>query len=504
MTVMLQKMKYYVSGMETLSRYYSSRRKMGSSAHHKINHRHLLPYVLSLGMLLNAPCSGAVENSEDLEISVRPAQMQYASVNKYSNYGIQPLATTSITGITEEPFAEDYADDPADTNVNITMRRRTERVDLKTHFDANYRFTPAQMESIDQKVRVNEFYMDAFVNENTISTRVGRQPYNIAGANGRFDGITLGYRLFNRQKMNLVAGYTQDLANPDNLENDSYMYGVNIDSGRFANRWQADLYALERSDPLGPGQQVMGSRLRYLHPAHPILFTVDFNPVNDELSNANLRLDFKLPSRNSVRFAIDYCKPGPGLSTRDSTLNALLNALPIEESQSLEQDPSAMLRSTGIRWSTRFSNSISLNSETSFASLDRLTTSGEAYSFNQRSFGVEFVRSDKSRPDTSSRLSFRYLENDLDNHMMLSFHNRFMPYRSWLADLMLEADWQKQKDQSTAMSLYPTLRVQYHDRDKRTLEVEVGMKQVEVVSLSDSLRDNDFYLRITHSFPLYE
>lgn len=459
-------------------------------------------HILSVYLLISTPCYGALEDRDELEISVIPARMLHASEGYQAYAYMQPGATTSLTGINGEPFAEEYADDPAETNVNITMTRRTERVDLKTHFNANYNFNPEQTDSIDQTIQVNEFYMDALDSENALSTRIGRQPYSIAGSKGHFDGITLGYRLFNRQKMNLVAGYTQNGAVVDNPGNERTLYGINIDSGKLAKRWQANLYLLGRAQQSGSSRQVVGSRLHYLHPAHPARLTVDIDPQNDELNNANLRLDFKLPSRNSIHFTIDYCKPGTGLSAGVASLDELLGTLPAEESLALEQEPSALFRSTGIFWSKQFGNNIALNSKTAFSSLDRVASSGEVYTLNQHYFGLEFIRNDLNNSDTSSRLSFRYLENDLDNHMILSFHNRFKLRRAWLADLLVEADWQKQIDQSRAMSLNPSLRLHYNDRERRSLEVELGLKQAEIASLSDSLHDNDFYLRITHSFPL--
>jgi hypothetical protein len=423
-----------------------------------------------------------------------------------------------------QPLDNEFTDDPedsddVDSNAQNTMdvstekqlsfvhRNRADNLNIQTHLTANYRPLAAPVKdpaagpvtSGEHELQVSSFYLAATDPKHTVSARIGRQSFDMVGTPYQFDGFALSYRLFNRQQIKMVAGYPQAGASPADINTDNFFYGVSAESNRFAKFWRADVYAFEHIDDGTTGRQVMGSKINYLHPRHSAMLGFDLNPNNDGPSSAYAIFDWHPRDHYSLKISLDYRKPDALKEHSISALDELLKSMTDEEIKLLEQDPTAEFKAGTLAWRKKLNHKLSLNGETSIATLYTSPVNGSGRTETHRLYSLQLTGNGLVKTDDTSSLSVRFFDFEAANRLSLAVNNRMPFRRSWQADIELEADWQENEDRSKILSLGPLFRLQYNKKDKTKLEFEIGVKRSEFFNRADQTLENDYFFNITHS-----
>jgi hypothetical protein len=404
-----------------------------------------------------------------------------------------------------ERSGQSSSSETAYKNLSVTHQGQTDNLNIKTHLTVNYLNSPDQVADNDQAMKINAFYLDASSSGKTVSSRLGRQSFDLAGSSYAIDGLALDYRLGKRQRIKLLAGYPQTESTAIEMDTDTAVYGISAESERIARYWETDIYMLEqRTDGL-VGDQFYGSRLSYLHPKHNALLRVNFDPDLHELQSGSFAYNWKPGGAQSMKLALDYRKPGTQAGQAVPALEELLKTMNEEQLKSLEHDESAAFRSAAFAWSKSLAHNLQLNGELSVSSLARASIIGELESESYYLYGLQLKGSNFIRRKDEASLSLRYFEHDTTNRLSLFFNN-LMPIKPyWHAGVQLEAYWQENEDESRILGVGPLFKLQYNQKDKSRLDFELGMVRSENQghSAADITDINDIYMSITHSKRLW-
>jgi hypothetical protein len=381
----------------------------------------------------------------------------------------------------------------------LTHQGQTDNLNIETHLTVNYLNIPDQVADHDQAMKINEFYLDASSSGKTVSSRLGRQSFDLAGSSYAIDGLALDYKLGNLQRIKLLAGYPQTESTAIEMDTDMALYGISAESERLAQYWETDIYMLEQREDGLVGDQYYGSRLSYLHPRHNALLRINFDPDLHELQSGSFAYNWLPGGVQSMKLALDYRKPGTQAGQAVPALQELLNTMSEEELLSLEQDQSAVFRSAAFAWSKPLAHNLHLHGELSVSSLARTSIIGELESESYYLYGLQLKGNNFIRRKDEASLSLRYFEHDAINRVSLLINNRtpIKPY--WHADLQLEAYWQENDDQSRVLGLGPLFKLQYNQKNKTRLELEIGMLRSEQGQPGGSVDNSDVFLSVTHS-----
>ncbi len=200
---------------------------------------------------------------------------------------------------------------------DIVARRRGERFDLSMRASAGYHKDLLEDGPGDQ-TRVNTAFIEFGDRELDWSARAGRQSRNNGGLFGTFDGLSAGYQLRPRLRLNTAVGFPVETSR-DSLQTAREFVGLSADFGTFAEAWDFSLYALSQRLEGNTDRQAVGTELRYFRPGRTLVALVDYDMHFQELNNAVVLGTLELPARWTLGLNLDRRK-SPSLSLRNALI----------------------------------------------------------------------------------------------------------------------------------------------------------------------------------------
>ncbi len=193
------------------------------------------------------------------------------------------------------------------TNLDMQTRKRTETSDTKLVLrDAetlNYpqaRGTSTTFQA--HKERLNAAFFEQTDRDVGYMTRIGRQTGTGGGVLGRFDGITAGYNLSPKWRVNGVAGSVVEFGSPY----DKTFYGVNADLNAQAEQLGGNLYYIEQKFQGRNDRQGVGLEARYFAANKNLFFTADYDAGFKALNTTMLQANWQTESGYSLFMNVDH------------------------------------------------------------------------------------------------------------------------------------------------------------------------------------------------------
>jgi len=388
-------------------------------------------------------------------------------------------------------------------DLTLSHQRQSRLLDIKTHLKANYLDSAGRLDDTETVMKINSLYIDASVPQQHVSARLGRHSPSMAGTNYALDGMSMSYRLFNKHRINMLAGYEHSDADEVDVNTDKSIVGISAESARFGRYWHADAYAFEQQNAGIVDRKIIGSRLRFLDAGQSASLQFDVDSAQFESHSSQLMVKLNPYKNQSVQLALDYRSPGATSGLIVPALDELLKSLADEEIKALEQDTDAVIRSGALSWKKELSNELSLNSEVSVSSLSKSALAGALSTDSYYLYGVQLTGKNFINIHDTASMSLRYLDYSTASRVSLSINNR-TPFRpNWHADWQLDAYWQENDNETQTVGLSPLLKLQYKQKDNTQLDVELGVKHFDAENDIDGSENNDVFINITHTKALW-
>jgi tetratricopeptide (TPR) repeat protein len=457
-----------------------------------------------LAELETAPNTQALKTPRKKEVSVSTA---YGSFSQYYYRGNSRAEITQTTGPTVDPITLTAIDQSAlISNLDITGRFRSGDYDNRVVIRDNY--TLNFLDNTHNDNRLYAAYAEVRNKLYDYSGRLGRQPGNSGGVLGRFDGISLGYSIFPKWRVNIVAGEPVEF-NP--INSDKQFWGTSLDLGTFAEHWNGNAYYINQTVDDIIDRQAVGAELRYFNPRRSFLSLVDYDVSYGVLNIALLQGTQQVGNKTSLNLLIDH-----RLAPLMQTSNALINETNTSISWFLQQGMTEEQLRAQAEARTPTSDLIMIgathNINTTWqlgGDIKRYNTSGTPANGippatpaaalpgtgNVYVYTLQGIATGLLTKRDVSVLSLSYLTSDTYNGESIAINNRTLLQDKWTIDLSLRHYRQQDNLGTDQTRLTPIVRVGYRWRDKITFELEAGMEISEITNSSqteDSTRN--FYM----------
>lgn len=451
-----------------------------------------------LADLETAPTSKTLMATKKKEVSVSTA---YGSFSQYYYRGNSRAEITQTVGpILDQTTLTALDQSALITNLDLTGRFRSgdydNRVVVRDSYTLNF------LPNTENDNRLYAAYAEVRNKLHDYSGRLGRQPGNSGGVLGRYDGISLGYGVLPKWRINVVAGEPVEF-NP--INSDKQFWGTSLDAGTFAEHWNGSAYYISQTIDGIIDRQAVGAELRYFDPRSSMLSLVDYDVSYGALNIALLQGTLQVGSKTSLNLLIDH-RLAPVLQTSnavigetDTSISSQLLTLPEDQlrAQAEARTPTADLIMIGA--THNFSSTWQLGGDIKRYNISGTPASGalpaspgtgNVYVYTVQGIGTGLL----TKRDVSV-LSLSYLTGQTYDGESIAFNNRTLFQERWTFDLSLRYYQQKDNLGTDLTRLTPIVRVGYRWQDKVTFELEAGMEKGRTTSSTqteDSTRN--FYM----------
>jgi tetratricopeptide (TPR) repeat protein len=353
--------------------------------------------------------------------------------------------------------------------------------------DLNTRNFISGQESIN---RLDSAYYDYKYKPASASARLGRQPGNIAGLPGRFDGALLGYGVSSTTRLNVAAG--EPVVPGFTIDSVQRFYSVSAELGPFNQRWSGNVYVFRQTVDGIADRDAVGMEARYFTPQGYFSSTVDYDTLFRHVNVATAQGNWIAPWKTAFNLLLDY-RMTPSLQTTSAiigeattSIRQLLNTYSEDE---LRQRARALTAQSAIAyggfthpvtsvWQLGANVSVTRISHTDGTNNYPATPgSGYVYTFTAQAIGTGVFAARDVNVFSASRVS-------ADTYAGLAgqITSRFPVGASWTFDAAVLWYAQDNQDGSTLQRVSPVGRASYRWRNSVTLEAEAGIEKTSARS----------------------
>lgn len=391
------------------------------------------------------------------------------------------------------------------TNLDLTGRFRSgdydNRIVVRNSYNLNF------LPNTENDNRLFSAYGEVRNKLYDYSGRLGRQPGNSGGVLGRFDGVSAGYGIVPKWRVNLVAGVPVEF-NP--INSDKQFWGASLDFGTFFEHWSGNTYYISQTVDGIVDRQAVGTELRYFDPSSSFLSLVDYDISYGVLNIALLQGTLQLGNKTSLNLLVDH-----RLSPIMQTSNALTNETNTSISSFLQQGLTEEQLRALAEDRTPTSDLIMLGMTHNFNPSWQVGGDVKVYNISGTpASGVPPATPIPATPDTGNVyvytlqgiatalltkrdvtvLSLSYISSDAYDGKSIGLNNRTVVWEKWTVDFSLRHYRQQDSAGTEQTRLTPILRIGYRWRDRITFEAEAGLEKARTTSGSQTEESNlSFY-----------
>jgi len=295
------------------------------------------------------------------------------------------------------------------TNVDLVLRRRGERFDLRTRVDAAYRYNMLDATPFDpaDQLYLTNAYVDLVDHEHDWSTRLGRQSMHTSGVLGRFDGAHAEYQWRPAVGFNLTIGRPVDYPRHA-VDNHREFAAFSADFDKLVKDWDVSFFGTIQNVDGIADRQAVGIETRHSGTAWSVVGLVDadlsYGVLNSALVNANWRPTPKLTFYGRMNFcAAPYLTTHNALiGQTDVSIEAMLQTYDEAQIRRIARERTAQERDAALGFTRPVLDRFELNVDLMFsaydatvasAGVDALPASGPQTFFQATLVGSSFIKS---------------------------------------------------------------------------------------------------------------
>ncbi len=381
-------------------------------------------------------------------------------------------------------------------DLNLSGRYRGESTDWRLLAGGSY--DRDLLAGGEDEIRLSNLYLDFATRDQKHKARLGRQS-RVAGILGRFDGLSYGYRLSSRIRMNVVAGLPVELSS-DGLNGSRRVYGLNFDLGPIAENWNLNVYGVNQTLEGLLDRRAVGTEVRYFKDGRSLFSLIDYDLEFGELNIAYIVGTVPLGVGSSINFVADQ-RRSPLLSLRNALIGQGVDSFAQLQTQNdestlreLARDRSGTSTSFTLGFNHRLSavwqvggdvSSSSFSSTPASGGVDAFPATGPDIYTNLRLVGNGWL----SGRDVAifglrhvAASSYDGLAANLSYRLPISQRFNFNP--------LLRVEHRSLSNGETQWVYTPQLRLRYRPSRAWSLELETGYESYAIDSQGDSIKSD--------------
>jgi hypothetical protein len=392
------------------------------------------------------------------------------------------------------------------SDINVDARRRGSRFDFSSRLSAGYRSELLDEEQgSGNQLRVSYAYADLADAETGLRGRVGRQSRNTGGVLGRFDGLSLDYRVAERVLLNAVAGQNVNSAT-EGLGSDRSFYGVSVNYGPIFEDLEIGFFALQQDISGVQDRQAVGTEFRYFGVNQSLWGLLDYDPSYKEISSAYLQGSWRVAPRLTLTASVDQ-RHSPYLSMGSAmigqpveTFEELLVLWTEEEIRQLSIDRSPLVTSISAGFSYSLSPRLQLSADMIQTTVEATPESGGVAAMPESDYSyvsATLIASSLFTEGDVTMFGLRYSSSNSAQVTSLNIDSRFPIGSHWRINPRLRVDNRHILSDSSDEWLYtPGLRIQYRRSRKLRIELEVGKQFSQRELVGTDLDRESYFLNL--------
>ena len=392
-----------------------------------------------------------------------------------------------------------------DTDVSLSGRKRTKKLDIRTQVTGSYQYNLE--DSAENDFRVSSLYIDTSDRNRKWNTRLGRQSQSTGGVLGRFDGLSAGYRLSPKWKINAVTGFPVVISSSNQLQTDTAFYGMSLDAGTFNKYWNASAFVIKQTAFDLDDRTAVGAELRYLNPKTTVFALLDYDIDYNSLNIAQVIGNARLPFDTTINLVADY-RNGPILTTTNalqgqtgsSTLNELLLTFTEDEIKQLAKDRTTVFRSVSGTLSKPLTKTLLLSLDLSASHLEGSPASGGVDATPSTGieyfYGAQLIANSIFKKGDTSLFGIRYADTSSSDTVTLSINSRYPYKKDWRFNPRIRIDSQTRNDNSEILKFRPSFRVDYRAMKKVKVELELGYEHSSIDDSFGSRTESNYFINM--------
>jgi len=396
------------------------------------------------------------------------------------------------------------ANSSLDTDLSLSARKRTKALDIRTQFTGSYQYNLEKANENDY--RISSLYIDIADRKRNWNARMGIQTQSTGGVLGRFDGLSVGYRLSPKWKLNAVAGFPVYSSSADQFQIDKVFYGMSLDAGTFNKYWNASTFIIKQTAEDLDDRTAVGAEIRYLHPETTVFGLIDYDIDYNSLNIAQLIANTRLPFDTSINLVADY-RNGPILTTSNAlqgqtstTLEELLLTYTEDEIKQLAKDRTTVFRSVSGTLSKSLTSTLVLSLDLAASHLESSPASGGVDATPSTGleyfYGAQLIANNIFKDGDTSLFGIRYADTSASDTLTLAINSRYPYKKDWRFNPRIRIDSQTRIDNSKILRFRPSLRVDYRAVRKVKVELELGYEQSNIDDAFGSRTQSNYFINM--------
>ncbi|MDW7774242.1 MAG: hypothetical protein SCH71_15260 [Desulfobulbaceae bacterium] len=367
------------------------------------------------------------------------------------------------------------------TGFDATWRSRNDKFAAEAVAVGSYELS--FLDRRDDHTRVNRLYIDFEDTEKTFTSRLGRQSSSKGGVLTRFDGGRFGYRITEKIRMNLVAGFPFNLSY-DDLETDKYFYGINFDLGRFFGHWDFNTYFINQISDDIDDRRAVGGEARYVGQSGSLYSLLDFDILHDEVSVFLVTGNYLLPNnRTRINILADF-RGVPILSTSNAligqaspSLEELEESIGEDELRRLAEDRTLDSSFATVGISQTLTQNLQITGDLSWAKIDGAPASGGVEAFESTGdeffYSLQLIGSGLIKEGDISSVGVRYGDTQYRDTYTLTLNTRYPFYNKLWLNPRMRIDYRENKLRAgDQWRFIPGLRLDYRLAENWRFEID--------------------------------
>lgn len=433
------------------------------------------------------------------EVKMPSVFTTYGGLSQYYYHGDTHTDTSTLVGPTLNQSTLTATDQSAlITDLNLNARYRSGDYDNRVVVRENYllNFLPDQ----DNRSRLYAAYYELRNKLYDYSGRIGRQPGNSGGVLGHFDGISAGYSVLPKWRVNLVAGVPVEFYP---INSDKQFWGASLDLGTFAEHWNGSTYYINQTVDGIIDRQAVGAELRYFDPRGSLIALADYDISYGELNIFMLQGTWQTGTSTTWNALADHRK-APVLTTAnavigepDTSIKSQLMTQTEDQlrAEALAKTPTADLLMLGV--AHNFTPRWQLGGDIKLYKISGTTASGSLPATdgtgNVLVYTLQGIASGLLTQRDISVLSLSYLDNRNYTGESVSLTNRTIFRDKWTGDFALRYYTQQDSTGTDTTRWNPSIRIGYAWRQQLTFEGEIGVEKTQTASATDNQDATRYY-----------
>lgn len=370
-------------------------------------------------------------------------------------------------------------------DIDINIRKRGEKYDIRSAFTGGYEFD--FLDSKDSRTRLSQLYLDISNKDKKVSGRVGRQTQSTGGVLGRFDGGIFSFQALGKARVNIVGGIPVDSSVIDTYNTHRHFYGINLDIGTFAERWDFNAFIINQMADGVVDRRAVGAEARYFHPDRSFFGLLDYDISYNELNTAflvgNLNID-----KTSVNLSADYRK-SPALTTTNAlqgqgvgTISELLDLYSESEVRQLARDRTSTTKSFTLGVTRPVNTKFQVSGDFTLSETSGTPASGGVEASegtgNEYFYSAQLIGSNLIKEGDIAIFGLRYSDASSADTVSFNVNTRYPINHAWRINPRFSAHYSMRDASGDQLRIIPVLRTEYYWRRFLSLEFEGGMEWV--------------------------